>query len=138
MKGHVKTGYIYSALECHLHSLGSTKTPCDSDRKTFGMFRQTRTAKDKAEGPYLPLQERVHHFFKCIVTSQKGACDSPLQRFTVLVQAEVQLLLTAHVLLVQNTEQSPVRAGHKVSDFQGRGGEGPVTGYCLKIRKNCE
>lgn len=83
------------------------------------MFRQTRTAKDEVEGPYLPLQERVHHFFKCLVTSQKGARDSPLQRFTVLVQAEVQLLLTAHVLLVQNTEQNPVRVGHKVSYFQG-------------------
>ena len=122
MKGHLRTGYFYSALECHLHSLGSTKIPCDSDKKTFGVFRQTRAAKDKVEGPYLPFQERVHHFFKCLVTSEKGARDSPLQRFTVLVQAKVQLLLTAHILLVQNTEQKPVRAGHKVSDFQGWGG----------------
>lgn len=54
------------------------KLPVTVTQETFGYFRHTSTAKVKAEGPYLPFQERVHHFFKSLITSQKGACDSPL------------------------------------------------------------
>lgn len=71
-------------------------------RNTSGYFRFASTAKGKVAKVYLPLQERVHHLLKSLVAPQQWACDPPLQRLAVFIQAEIQLLLTAHLLLIQN------------------------------------
>ena len=39
VKGHLRKGYFYSAFTCHLHSLGSTKIPCDTDTKDVWLFQ---------------------------------------------------------------------------------------------------
>ena len=125
-------------LSNHLQSLGATKTPCDSDKKRrlacSGKQEQLKTRLKVL----IYLSKSVFTIFSNVSSHLRRGLVIPHCR-DLLYSFRPKYSFSSQLMSSWFKTQSKTGEGRTQGVlFSGLGEKGPVTGYCLKIRKNCE